>query len=236
MNKAAACLALLVFGSLAGCSTTSTGLAQSTLDSVRAGLPASPGLILDWDDVFQPVTGNQTFDIVAGTDAKQQVQITTTAGKKSNWTVEIKDRETFAWSITDEGIVSGTTIDVPSGTTSSFTPALPVIPRSLQPGKALEGNGTIKVVKTTDPSHEVASGTWTISITHDADVTLKVGDDELHCVRLHTVYAADLGLARVSRDTYDYYAPKHGLVATVYDQEIIKVIIPEKTSGTWVVR
>ncbi|MBM43414.1 MAG: hypothetical protein CMJ36_00155 [Phycisphaerae bacterium] len=225
-----------MIGSLAGCSTTSTGLAQSTLDGIRGGDPTAPGLILDWNDAFQPVTGKRTFDIVAGTNAKQQVQITTTAGKKSNWTVEIKDRETFAWSMTDEGIVSGSTMDDPSGTTSVFTPRLPVIPRSLEPGKALKSNGAIKVVKTKDPSHEVASGTWAISITHDADVTLKVGDEELHCVRLHTVYTADLGLARVSRDTYDYYAPKHGLVATVYNQEIIKVIIPEKTSGTWVAK
>ncbi len=234
MSRALALLMTVMATGLVGCSTTSSGLAQPTLDTVRAGDPSTPGLMLDWNDAFLPVAGQRTFTILDGTNAGQQVLITTTAKDDSNWTVDVTDRETFSWVLSDTGIVSPTTIDTPSGTTSSFTPPLPVIPRSLQPDKAVEVDGSIKVVKTTDPSHEVASGTWKISITHDADVTLKAGTDVLHCVRLHTVYSADLGLATVSRDTFDYYAPKHGLVATVFNQKIVKVIIPENTSGTWV--
>jgi len=236
MSRALALLMTIMAASMVGCTTTSSGLAQQTLETVRTGDPSTPGLMLDWNDAFLPVAGQRTFTILDGTNAGQQVLVTTTAEDDSNWTVDVTDRETFSWVLSDSGIVSPTTIDTPSGTTSSFTPPLPVIPRSLQPGKAVEADGAIKVVKTKDPSHEVASGTWTISITHDADVTLEVGTDELHCVRLHTVYSADLGLATVSRDTFDYYAPRHGLVATVFKQEIIKVIIPERTSGTWVVK
>ena len=234
MSRALPLLMSVMAIALAGCSTTSSGLAQPTLDTVRAGDPSTPGLMLDWNDTFLPLAGQRTFTILDGTNAGQQVLITTTAEDDSNWTVDVTDRETFSRVLSDTGIVSPTTIDTPSGTTSSFTPPLPIIPRSLQPGEAAEAKGTIKVVNTKDPSHEVASGTWKISITHDADATLAIGTDELHCVRLHTVYSADLGLATVSRDTFDYYAPSHGLVATVFNQKIIKVIIPEKTSGTWI--
>ena len=221
---------------LAGCSTTSSNLAQPTLGVARAGEPARPGLILHWKDVFLPVDGQRTFTILDGTDAGQQVLMTTTSNDEKAWTIALEDRVTFAWELDDVGIVSPTTIDMPSGTTSSFSPPLPVIPKTLLPGKTMDADGTIKVVKTDTPSHQVASGTWKVSITHDADVSLKIGQDVLHCTRLHTVYSADLGLATVSRDTFDYYAQKQGLVATVFNQKIIKVIIPEKTSGTWMLK
>ena len=81
----------------------------------------------------------------------------------------------------------------------------------------------------------VASGTWTVSIVHDADVTLRFGDTNYDCTRIKTVYVADLGLATVKRTAFDFYAPDSGWVCQVFEQTVTKLIIPETTTGTWII-
>ena len=206
----------------------------SGLNSYRQGEPRLDVSITDWEKRFTPIKGSVEFSIVKGDEQGSTIEYTTSAEKDKQWTMTLKDHSTFTWQLEDAGFTCSTNIDVPSGTTSIFTPPLLVVPRDLKPGQPVTTKGTIVVNDTAPPSKNVASGTWTISITHDADISLKLGDTVYDCARIKTVYTADLGLATVSRTSYDFYAADAGWVCEVFDQTVTKVIIPSTTTGTWI--
>jgi hypothetical protein len=207
----------------------------STLDDYRQGKAQLDVEIQDWDKRFTPVKGEVEFSIVHGTDAGATVAYSTVSNGDKTWTMSLQDHATFNWRLDDGGFVCTTNIDVPSGTTSTFTPPLPVIPHDLKPGEAFTAKGDIVVHDTAPPAKRVASGTWTVSIVHDADVTLRFGDTNYDCTRIKTVYVADLGLATVKRTAFDFYAPDSGWVCQVFEQTVTKLIIPETTTGTWII-
>ena len=206
----------------------------STLDDYRQGTAELDAEITNWETRFTPVKGDVTFSIVDGDDSGTTIDYSTVAVDDTTWTMTLKDRSTFTWSLQDVGFACTTNIDVPSGTTSTFDPPLPVVPRTLKPGVPFTAKGKIDVKNTAPPSDDVASGTWTITISHDADVTLKFADTTYDCTRLKTVYTADLGLATVERTSFDFYAPDAGWVCEVFTETVTKLIIPETTTGTWI--
>lgn len=220
---------------LAGC-TANVPLGESlpTLDTYRVGQIEKNGSIDDWDKTFIPVIGDRSFSIVDGSDSGSTVTMTIKKDADKEWMLSLSDRASFAWNLDDSGITCPTNIDLPSGSTSTFTPALPVIPKNIQPGTPMKATGKISVVKSKEPSKSLASGDWKMTITHDADVTLKIGKESVECTRIYTNYYADLGLATVKRHAWDYYAKDRGLVASVFKQTVTKLIIPEHTSGTWI--
>lgn len=236
MDRSAPFLAAVFL--LGGCTTTISvqkGPLPS-LDTYRDGPLVLDVQIQEWDQRFIPNVSTTTYDIVDGTGKGEIIEMVTTSTGEGAWSLALKDRSTFEWTGDSAGLACTSTIDVPSGTTSTFTPPLPVIPRDLKPGVPFTATGEIVVKNTAPPSSRVASGTWTVSITHDADAVLKFGDTTFRCARLCTVYTADLGLASVDRTAYDFYAPDQGWVAQVFQQKVRKLIIDEHTSGTWVVQ
>jgi hypothetical protein len=220
-----------------GCMTTQAQDGpQPTLDDYRRGHPVLVLQVQDWDKRFVPTESSRTFDIINGTDEGKTVEVTVSSSSDDRWSISYEGRSAFDWSLSEAGIICTSTRDVASGTTSTFTPPLAVVPRDLKPDVPYTAAGKIMVTSTATPSSKIASGTWTVSITHDADVTLELGGTNYECTRLRTKYDADLGLATVTRTAYDYYAPDAGWVARVFTQDVVKVIIPEKTNGTWVLK
>lgn len=220
---------------LTGCvSNMPPGAAQPTLDAYRVGTIEEKASIDDWDGTFVQADGSTSFTIVDGDDSGSTVTYTVKTTGDGEWELSTTDRSTWYWSKGDDGMVCTKNIDVPSGSTSTFDPPLLVLPKSMEPGTPVTAKGSITVVHTDNPSSQMASGTWTTSISHDGDVTLKLGDDEVECTRIHTQYDADLGLATVDRESWDYYAKGRGWVATVFKETVTKVIIPEHTTGTWI--
>jgi hypothetical protein len=209
---------------------------QATLDDYRQGPLVLEGQVQHWDQQFIPDETPRTFEIIDGTDKGKTVEVTVSSSSNDRWTITLEHRSVFEWARTDAGIFSEQIIDIDSGTTSTFTPPLPIVPHDIHPGVPYTSSGTIMVTATAPPSSKVASGTWTVTIIHDADVMLRLGGTLYKCARLRTEYSADLGLATVVRTTYDYYAMNSGWVAQVFDQDVVKVIIPTKTNGTWVLK
>ena len=220
-----------------GCMTTPVQEGpQSTLDDYRQGRLVLDAHVQHWDKRFVPNDSTRTFDIINGTDEGKTVDVTVSSSSDDRWSISYEGRSAFDWSLSEAGIICTSTRDVASGTTSTFTPPLPVVPRDMKPNVPYTAAGKIMVTSTATPSSKIASGTWTVSITHDADVTLELGGTNYECTRLRTEYDADLGLATVTRTAYDYYAPDAGWVARVFTHDVVKVIIPEKTNGTWVLK
>ena len=220
---------------LTGCAASvPPGAAQPTLGAYRVGTIEEKTSIDDWDGTFIQNDGSTSFTIVDGNDSGTTVTYTVKTIGDGEWELSTTDRSTWYWSKGVGGMVCTKNVDVPSGSTSTFDPPLLVIPKSMEPGTPVTAKGRITVVHTDNPSSQMASGTWTTSISHDGDVTLKLGDDEVECTRIHTQYAADLGLATVDRESWDYYAKGRGWVAMVFKETVTKVIIPEHTTGTWI--
>jgi len=218
-----------------GCmSSVPPGEPRPTLDSYRVGDLVEKGSIDDWEKTFIQSPGTTTYSIINGTDSGKTVTYDVSSLGDSTWKLDLLERTAYTWKLTDDGLHCEVTVDAPSGSTSTFDPPLPVIPRTLEPGKPVKAKGRITVTHTDNPSSQMASGTWTISILHDADVTLKIDGTDIDCTRIYSDYDADLGLATVKRRTWDYYAKDHGWIATVFKQTVTKVIIPEHTSGTWI--
>lgn len=216
-----------------GCmSSVPPGKPRPSLDDYRVGDLVEKGSIDDWHKTFIQNPGTTTYKIVEGDNSGTTFAYIVEAKGDDAWHLSMEKLASYNWSLTDDGIVSQTYVDDPSGSTSTYDPPLLVIPKDLAPGKAVESKGKIVVTHTNRPSSRMASGTYTISILHDADVTLKIGDENVECTRIYTRYDSDLGLATVGRDSWDYYAKDRGWVATVFRQKVVKLIIPEHTTGT----
>ena len=132
---------------------------RQTLDARR--LPPGHGRTrrgdTNWETRFTPVKGDVTFSIVDGDDSGTTIDYSTVAVDDTTWTMTLKDRSTFTWSLQDVGFACTTNIDVPSGTTNTFDPPLPVVPCTLKPGVRSPPRAR-STKNTAPPSDDVASG------------------------------------------------------------------------------
>lgn len=131
----------------------------------------------------------------------------------------------------DGAILAGAVEDLEHEALTRYDPPLPMLPAGIEPGEPMTSRADLTVLDRSNPDRQKDRGSCERTITYEADQSVITPAGRFDCLRIRSEYEADLTLATVTQTSVAWYAPRVGMVAERYREQVKAFII--NTDKQW---